>query len=62
MKEPVSEEKITCPICNSKVSKKNYRRHMDIERYVLDVIAAEHPDWKETDGTCTKCVEYYKKL
>ena len=62
MNKPSTDEKVICPLCNSKVSKKNFKFHMDVERYVLDTIANEHPEWKETDGSCSKCVEYYKQL
>jgi len=62
MKQPIIDGEVTCPLCNSKVPKKSYKFHIDVERYVLDMIANEHPEWKETDGSCSKCVEYYMKL
>ena len=32
------------------------------EKYVLDLIESEHPEWVESDGACRKCVEYYNAL
>lgn len=32
------------------------------EKYVLDLIRSEHPEWIESNGACKKCVEYYKAL
>ena len=32
------------------------------EKYVLDLIKAEHPEWIEENGACKKCVEYYNAL
>ena len=32
------------------------------EKYVLEVIKSEHPEWVENNGICRKCVEYYKAL
>lgn len=32
------------------------------EKYVLDLIKSEHPEWVESDGACSKCIEYYNAL
>ncbi len=32
------------------------------EQYVLDLIKKDHPEWVESSGACSKCVEYYKSL
>ena len=50
---------ITCPLCNDAVDKLLYRFHIDSERSVIDRIKAQHPDWTEYDGICSRCVDYY---
>lgn len=32
------------------------------EQAVLDMIKKDNPEWIERDGTCEKCIEYYKSL
>ena len=32
------------------------------ERFVLDLIRQECPEWVENDGTCPKCLAYYESL
>ena len=33
-----------------------------IEDVVMDLIKRSNPDWVESDGACTKCDSYYRKL
>jgi hypothetical protein len=58
----MAKDKVMCPLCGSEVTKKTFQVHFETEKYVLDRIAKEHPDWKESDGSCTKCLEYYVSL
>lgn len=32
------------------------------ERWVLDFIKKQHPEWVHEDGTCPRCIEYYENL
>ncbi|UCD57016.1 MAG: hypothetical protein JSV16_14565 [Candidatus Hydrogenedentota bacterium] len=56
------EERITCPLCGLKVGKVDFKYHFEAEEYILAVIAQQHPEWKEEDGTCKKCLDYYMEL
>jgi hypothetical protein len=56
------EDKVICPLCKSEVIKEKFRFHFQVEKYVLDVIAKNNPDWKEADGGCQKCMDYYMEL
>ncbi len=47
-----------CTLCN----KETDDLYTVIEKYVLDTIKSEHPEWIESSGGCKKCVEYYKAL
>ena len=62
MEDSANKEKVVCPLCGENISKEKFKYHMDAEKYVLDMIENEHPDWKEADGGCQKCLEYYKKM
>ena len=47
-----------CPLCNEETDEFHY----DAERYVLEVIKKDHPEWVESDGACEPCMDYYKSL
>ncbi len=32
------------------------------EKFLLDTIRAEHPEWINEQGECPKCQEYYESL
>lgn len=32
------------------------------EKFLLDTIRAEHPEWINEHGECPKCEEYYESL
>jgi len=32
------------------------------EKFLLDTIRAEHPEWIDEYGECPKCQEYYESL
>jgi serine protease AprX len=52
-------EKITCPLCNDPVDELLYRFHINSEKAVIDKIKANNPGWIETDGICSRCIDYY---
>lgn len=53
-------EKLTCPLCNDPVDKLLYRFHYESEKSVIDKIKELNPAWTETDGICSRCVDYYQ--
>lgn len=50
---------IICPLCNDPVEKLVYRYHLDNERQVIEQIKIHNPGWAESDGICSRCVDYY---
>jgi hypothetical protein len=48
----------TCKICNEEVDSLS----QVAERWVLDFIKKQHPQWVQEDGACPKCIEYYESL
>lgn len=51
-----------CPICTKEMDEPIVNACTEAQRYVIERIKEEHPDWVENDGACPKCLEYYKKL
>ncbi len=51
-----------CQICNRPVSEAHALTHVKAEEYLLGLIKKDHPEWKESDGTCPECIAYYRKL
>ncbi|MGH7806504.1 MAG: hypothetical protein ACRENT_00230 [Thermodesulfobacteriota bacterium] len=47
-----------CAICKEEVDSLG----LIAERWVLDFIKKQHPEWTEKDGACPKCIEYYEDL
>lgn len=54
--------KYKCQICEREIDDFASIAHIRTEEYLLDLIRKDHPEWKETKGTCHKCVAYYRKL
>ena len=50
---------ILCPLCKDTVDRLYYRFHIDSERKVFDRIKTNNPTWAESDGICSRCVDYY---
>lgn len=50
---------LICPICGDKVEKLVYRFHLGSERQVIDRIRKNKPEWTASDGTCSRCIDYY---
>ena len=50
-----------CPLCHQSIDHdvKAYIDHT--EQHIVDMIKADHPDWESGDGSCEKCLEYYRK-
>ncbi len=34
----------------------------EVEQFVIAFIRREHPQWVREDGTCPRCLAYYKAL
>jgi len=54
--------KYKCQICDREIDDYASLAHIKAEEYLIDLIKRDHPEWKEKNGTCKKCIEYYKKL
>lgn len=50
---------IQCPLCNDAVDKLVYRFHLGSERQVIERIKQTNPAWTESDGVCSRCIDYY---
>ena len=64
---PTEVRDVACPLCGDLVPAEDLRAHLrtdddEIRNYVLSLIRTNHPQWVESDGTCAKCVEYYRRL
>ena len=51
-----------CPICDRSVGEERALAHVKAEEYLLNLIKKDHPEWKESSGTCPECIAYYRKL
>jgi len=54
--------KYKCQICDREIDDFASITHIKAEEYIIDLIRRDHPEWKEEEKTCHKCVEYYRKL
>jgi hypothetical protein len=54
--------KYKCQICERDIDEYVSLNHIKAEEYLLDLILRDHPEWKENQKTCHKCIEYYRKL
>jgi len=52
----------TCQICDRAVDEATALTHIKAEEYLLELIRKDHPEWKEDNKACPKCVEYYREL
>ena len=50
-----------CDICGDKIKGDALIFIRHAERHITEAILQKHPEWKEKNGLCSKCVEYYKK-
>lgn len=49
---------------NAMNNSKSQRNNLSLiaEKFVLDSIRIEHPEWVDEEGGCPKCNEYYESL
>lgn len=52
-------ESTICPVCREPVDRLLYRYHLEGEQRIIAQIREQHPGWKESDGACGRCVDYY---
>ena len=52
----------TCQICNRPIDENLALTHIKAEEYLLGLIKKDHPEWKEEDKTCPRCIDYYRDL
>ena len=51
-----------CPICQHTVEEDTIRICQEAQDWIIDAIRHQHPDWVKSDGTCSKCLDYYRRL
>jgi hypothetical protein len=49
-----------CSLCGGEVHEELRTVHEDAERWIIDRIKRQHPEWVSADGACTPCVEAFK--
>jgi hypothetical protein len=54
--------KYRCSICDRDIDDYAGLAHAKAEEYLIELIRKDHPEWKEGEKTCPKCIEYYRKL
>lgn len=51
-----------CQICNRSIDEEIALTHVKSEEYLIELIRKDHPEWKKEEGTCDKCIDYYREL
>ena len=51
----------TCKLCGESVEGKDQKLHDVVDDCIFGMILAAHPDWKQNDGACPRCIEELKK-
>ncbi len=47
-----------CTLCNEQTE-----NIIDVtDKWLIDAIKKDHPEWVESSGACPKCIEYYSGL
>ncbi len=54
--------KKVCPICKKTVDEDMAQACDKAEDWILATIRRSHPDWVEKDGSCSKCLAYYRTM
>ena len=52
--------KYTCPLCASQIDEEFRTLHEDAERWIIDRIKRQHPEWVSSDGACHRCIDTFK--
>ncbi len=48
----------SCALCGKEVDSVTHIA----EHWLINNIKEDHPEWVEKDGSCKKCIDYYKSL
>ena len=48
-----------CSVCGESVEDDVLVYIDHAERYIMDEIRADHPEWEEKDSLCQECMDYY---
>lgn len=51
-----------CPLCKKEVDEKLIQTCVDAEKWVANQIKKRHAEWVASDGSCPKCLAYYRQL
>lgn len=54
--------KYRCQICDRDIDDFVSIAHIKAEEYLMGLILRDHPQWHENKKTCSRCIEYYRKL
>ena len=54
--------KYKCQICDREIDDAVGMAHAKSEEYLVNLIRLDHPEWNETEATCLKCRDYYRRL
>lgn len=49
-----------CSLCGSLVHEELRTLHEDAERWLINRIKRQHPEWVSADGACGPCIEAFK--
>lgn len=62
LKSEVEMEAVyTCPLCGEKVPRELVVFMQHADRHIVQELSKHHPDWVASDGSCERCVEYYRR-
>ena len=53
--------KYQCGVCNKEIEGDLMIFKEHVEHHIVEEIVKNYPEWAEKDGTCQKCLEFYKK-
>lgn len=50
-----------CKLCDE-MTEETELVERELDEWLLEVVLKDHPDWKQSDGTCPKCWEALQKM
>ncbi len=54
--------RIKCPLCGEIIDRHSLRLHLALDKWLLKLLEAKNPDWREPDGSCPKYGVEAKRL
>ena len=58
----MKEDLYKCQMCGRMVHKEHALGHIKAEEYLIELIKKDHPEWKDKEASCPKCISYYREL